>query len=73
MESFDTQFSKLKNIASELDSQFHLTFNKIKKTVSNDENGNDFMKLFKLFISKAKFEKLSSKCNLIKIILKNSP
>jgi hypothetical protein len=73
MESFDTQFSKLKNIASELDSQFHLTFNKIKKTVSNDENGNDFMKLFKLFISKAKFEKLSSKCNLIKIILKNIP
>ena len=71
MESFDSQFSKLKEITTELDTQFTLTFNKIKKTISNDENGNEFMKLYKLFISKAKFEKLSCKIILIKIISKN--
>ena len=60
LECFNKLFSKLKDIVKELNSNFSLSFSKLKDIISKTNKADDFMKLFKLFISKAKFEKISS-------------
>ena len=67
MECFNQLFSNLKDIVNELNSNFSISFTKIKDIISKSSKADDFIKLFKLFISKAKFEKISSKF-LIKLV-----
>ena len=64
MECFNKLFSKLKDIVKELNSNFSLSFSKLKDIISKSNKADDFMILFKLFISKAKFEKISSNFQL---------
>lgn len=61
MDCFKKLFFNIKDITNKLNKNFSIAFSKIKDNISNNSNGDEFIKLYKLFISKAKFEKISSK------------